>query len=241
MSGLLCKHDYKLTEQNGYEVCKLCGTYHSLAAKPPLELYTADYWSADRGHSTIAEQVHNVNVHTENGVTKNDFVLGLLDGRRRGAALEIGCAPGVLLKRLEGIGFSPLIGVEANAAFGPAIREQCGQSPSLMFGLFPEITQSLEVGAMGLVVAMDVLEHSFEPEAFLLECGRLLKHRGQLLLMVPLVDDGLPDRFFNPIEHVYLYSRDYLTRILAYAGFDRITFNKWTEGHDTVRCEMSLL
>lgn len=47
----------------------------------------------------------------------------------------------------------------------------------------------LKNGSVDCVLATEVLEHVFEPEAFLSEINRVLKRRGHLLLTVPFVWD----------------------------------------------------
>lgn len=231
-----CAHQFTPSRQySQYEVCSHCGTYHSTANVDPMSIYGSEYWSG-KLHSTIEEQVYNVDVHTENGVTKNQFILDVILTPGRDAALEIGCAPGSLLKRLrEDAGFERVIGVDVDPAYEADIRRIGGHEGPLIWGLFPDATKVLRPDCMDLIVGCDVFEHSPEPEAFLAECSRLLKPGGQLILMVPLVALGgdLPERFFDPAEHVYLHSVGNMAVMARDAGFIDL-FSSWTAGHDVL-------
>lgn len=232
-----CTHTFIPSNKQDYEVCTDCGTYHSLTAPPPEQIYSKDYWSEKHGHSSIEEQVHNVEVHTENGVSKNQFVIDSIEATGF-EALEIGCAPGCLLKRLEAdSGFENVIGIEVDAAYSRSIVDNAGDNCDLHFGYFPAITKKwFDDKSFSLIIGLDIFEHSHEPEEFLKECHRLLKPNGQLLLMLPLrtPDESLPERFFDPIEHVFLHTEDNLTLMLADVGFMEIKMDRWTAGHDMV-------
>lgn len=232
---MACLHEWHVSEQDAYDVCGFCGTYRSRVAPHPGELYGADYWTPERMHSTMPEQVYNVDGHRENGLTKNEFVLNHIEVGSRAAAIEIGCAPGRLLLQLRGMaGFAQVIGVEAHPSFEKDIRQIGAFGGPLIFGLFPMATSSLPDESFSLVVALDVCEHSHEPEAFLAECSRLLEPEGQVLLMMPLIDRSveMTGRMFHPREHVYMHSARNMAAMLADVGFTQIAFDRWCPGHE---------
>ena len=238
---LACRHRFTPCDVPDYERCGLCGTYHSLKALPPEEIYGKDYWSGKNGLSTFKDQNYNVEKHLERGICKNEFVMNLIWTQDRSAALEIACAPGSLLKRLADQ-FDSAIGIEVDPSYEADIREMAGPKPMLCFDYFPGsdlFAKTLAKESYSLIVGLDIFEHSHEPEAFLTECARLLKPDGQLLLMLPIVEMGagspaLPERFFHPIEHVFLHSYQNLHAMLTDAGFAAVKANRWTLGHETV-------
>ncbi len=229
MAGVRCQHDFGWTIVPDYEQCSLCGTFRSL--KPQTQ---TDYWH--EGHSSIWEQAWNVDMHTENGVSKNRFVIERIEVNR-GIALEIGCAPGRLLYWLRhAASFCEVVGIEPDVDSHDAIRKIGGHDGLLFSGFFPDVYWLTgSVVRFDYIVALDVFEHSDRPEEFLAECCRLTKPGGQLFLMLPLADDLPPDsRFFAAAEHVYLHSFHNMRIMLESAGFEDVKHDRWAAGHDTV-------
>ncbi len=223
-----CQHEFGSSVVPNYQRCLFCNTYLSILPPEPEV-----YWSA-ADKPSLWEQVWNVDMHTEGGVSKNRFVLDRIEAKR-GTALEIGCAPGRMLYWLKWAArFGKIVGCEPGQH--EAVRAIGCFDGDLLEGLFPQNTWGKYGGGhFDYVVALDVLEHSGEPENFLSECHRILNPDGQLFLMLPLAND-LPanSRFFNAYEHVYLHSKQNLSELLADTGFVSIKFDRWTLGHDTV-------
>lgn len=233
----VCCHSFTSDpEHAGYSVCARCGSYKSLDAPAPEELYTPDYWTEARSHSTFDDQVFNVDSHEENGKSKAQFILDLIRAPDRRRALEIACAPGIMLKRLKEAGFEYVAGIEVCPEWGADIHRIAGFDAELHFGIFPEVTKDKPGNRFSLILASDVFEHSHAPWPFLSECHRLLKTGGQLILVLPLVTGAypVPERMFAPAEHVYIHSMDNLAAMLGAAGFHSIGFDKWCDGHEAV-------
>lgn len=232
---MACQHRYVPSAHPGYEKCSLCGTHHSLVATPE-GFYGADYWSLERGHSTIYEQIYNVEVHREGGVSKHDFVCRHITAEGRDFALEVGCAPGSMLSRLQRLlGFDRVVGVEVDPGEESAIRSIGNFHGELLFGFFPGVTADLEGGEADLVLGLDVFEHSDEPEAFLAECRRLLKPGGELVLMVPLLyPRDVNTAMFCPGEHMYLHGWANISALLEDAGLRHTASDQWARGHELV-------
>jgi SAM-dependent methyltransferase len=234
----VCHHDFEPSTHECYDVCLKCGSFRSAVAPPPEEVYTADYWTPERGHSTLEEQVWNCEEYlNEQGVSKNDFLLNrvLLPQTQRGDVLEVGCSPGALLVRLRQFGFKRVYGVDLCSSL---TDEAWKAVATLYFETFPgPIVRGLDAGSFDLVIASDVFEHSHRPHPFLLECARLLDKGGQLLMMMPVVGldaAEMPERMFHPVEHVWLHSADNLTAMLGSVGFHSMTYDRWLPGHETV-------
>lgn len=233
-----CTHQCVPSTHADYEVCSQCGTFHSMAALPPEKLYIgSDYWSGGKGHSTIDEQVFNLDTFIPEGgkQTKNEFVRERIEPPDFNTVIELGCAPGILLKQLADM-FQVVIGVDADKAYEADIRRISGLAKAtILFGLFPRVTRSWRDSAFcSCIIGLDIFEHAPAPQAFLMECNRLLKPGGQLFLMTPLVSDDLPERIFEPKEHVFLHSELHMRQLLHATGFCDAVFDRWTPGHDTV-------
>lgn len=233
-----CTHQYVDSAHADYQVCALCGTFHSMAALPPEKLYIgSDYWSEKWGHSSITDQVFNCDTFIPEGgkQTKNEFVRERIEPPDFNTVIELGCAPGILLKQLADM-FQVVIGVDADKAYEADIRRISGLAKAtILFGLFPRVTRSWRDSAFAsCIVGLDIFEHAPAPQSFLMECNRLLKPGGQLFLMLPLASDDLPDRLFEPREHCYIHSRVHMEQLLRATGFQDVLFDRWTPGHDTV-------
>lgn len=234
---MVCEHEWRPTTVEHFDECARCGSYHNRDAPPSSEVYGPDYWDGHPDRSSMEDQVFNVETHTEGGVTKNAYVLGLIDCRAHEQVIEVGCAPGSLLRRLKcEAEFGIVLGIEYRAEYAHQVRGLTGPDVGVWFGEFPTVTKCLNGGATDLLIALDVFEHSHEPEAFLAECARLLKPGGQMILMMPM---ALPlahmePRMFHPTEHVFLPTTLWLSRALTEAGFGRHDWGRWCNGHETV-------
>lgn len=226
-----CKHEYRSCDVTNYVRCA-CGTYKSIAWVNPAHLYADSYWIGE--HSSLYEQCWNVDMHTENGISKNAFMLSKIGCQRR-RALEIGCAPGRMLFWLKWAArFETIVGIDPCNQEEDIRRIGCFGG-SLYTELFPKKIWRVGDENFDLVLAMDVFEHSPCPERFLDEAFRIMAPGGQLLLMLPLADELPADsRFFNAREHVYLHATANLRAMLEDAGFQQVEFSRWAIGHDTV-------
>jgi 2-polyprenyl-3-methyl-5-hydroxy-6-metoxy-1,4-benzoquinol methylase len=210
---------------------------HSLNPGKPDDIYDASYWGPEHSHSTLREQVFNIDEYAVDGVTKAQFVCRKLESAPRGSVLEIGCAPGIMLRRLAEMPFGHVHGIEFIGMVGSAkeIREIGQFQGPLTFTNFPEgFRDRLQFSA---VVALDTFEHSFTPELFLHRCWELLEPGGVLLLMLPIMGENFNPRMFHPVEHVWLHTEKWMRDALEEVGFGEIEFDRWTHGHETVRAK----
>ena len=81
-------------------------------------------------------------------------------------------------------------------------------------------------GALGLVVAYDVLEHIEDDAAAAREFLRCLRPGGRLLVAVP-ADMRLWSAHDEAVDHVRRYERDELLALIQGAGFGDITIRSW--------------
>lgn len=102
-----------------------------------------------------------------------------LDGARPGSLLDVGCGQGIFLARMArcgwtvlGIDFDPDAVTAARARLGLDIR--LGGVDSIAGG-----------PRFDVITASHVIEHVPDPTEFLLQCRRLLKPEGKLILRTP--------------------------------------------------------
>lgn len=230
-----CIHKYKPSEFEDYERCQTCGTLHHLNPIQPDEAYLNNYWSEERGHSNLEAQAWNCDVHEENGLTKNQFVLNLLP-EFSPYLLEIGCAPGSTLRSiLDSDRASWVTGSDYDPAYEEGIREIINHPVELVFGPFPKSFKDRQPSSFNTIVGLDVFEHNFDPDSFLKACQLLLNNNGFLLLMLPLVsNEGEVFDRMRHREHVFLHSKKHMEILLKEHGFKDIAFSQWCQGHDCV-------
>lgn len=143
----------------------------------------------------------------------------LPSGKRNGA-LEIGAGTGAFLTHLTRLGYEPVVGVEpslaAVEAAEPAVRKQIVIKPFSVADFKPE--------SFDLVCCFQTLEHLADPLGFLRDAWTLLRPGGVFCAVAhdhqawinrllgrksPIVD----------LEHLQLFSRPALRRLLTEAGF----------------------
>jgi SAM-dependent methyltransferase len=152
---------------------------------------------------------------------------------RRPRVLDAGCATGSLLDALRDAGWEPQ-GVEL-------ARELAGYGEG-RFNL-PIFAGTLEAacfpaGRFELVHASHLIEHLNDPRSFLAEAARVTAPGGLLVVTTPNVDGFqarlLGSRWRSAIyDHLYLFSRRNLARLLEFEGFTvlrSVTWGGWARG-----------
>jgi 2-polyprenyl-3-methyl-5-hydroxy-6-metoxy-1,4-benzoquinol methylase len=186
--------------------------------------YTQPYWGVD-GKSSIEEQVFNVGTFLGlNGKTKAETALQYATGLH---LLEIGCAPGEVLRQAVALGFIP-IGLEPCPEHIEFIESHSGAD--ILCIPFEEFKSGTTYDA---IIALDVLEHVSDPEAFVEKAFSLLNPKGRLILMTPVIGPDIPwrDCDFHP-EHLHLFHIDHIKEWLK-----PIALELWHPGHMTFVCE----
>lgn len=192
----------------------------------PLDYCNDPYWGVD-GKSTLEDQRYNLEQHMNaDGISKVDYALRRCVGN---GLLEIGCAPGSLLRVARERGFNA-IGIEPNSEYIEAIANH--SNCVVMHGEFPAIVKRIS-WHVDSIVALDVLEHVKDPEAFVSAALNLLNPGGRLVLMVPaLLEDGLFREQDMHFEHLHLFSEKHLREWL-----NPIEISRWELGHETIVVE----
>jgi SAM-dependent methyltransferase len=141
----------------------------------------------------------------------------------RGSLLEVGSGPGYFLREAARY-FDHLSAIE----FSPGAREQLAR-----LGVTTYDAALDELGfedRFDCLAATQVIEHVYEPRAFLRTMNRALRRGGTLILTTPdasswarpLLGHRWPS--FKAPEHVVLYTKRSLGRVLLDAGFADVRF-----------------
>ena len=95
------------------------------------------------------------------------------------------------------------------------VAADLGGNPGTDVVLAPDGTVPLPAGTIDLVLSTQVLEHVTEPAAYLLECARLLRPGGSLILTT----HGMMYRHPDP-EDYWRWTSDGLVRVVTQAGLE---------------------
>lgn len=213
----------RYSRQKNYALCKSCGTFVLTHVPDPRlykEMYSLDnYWrfrqKEIKGHPTIEERTLN---DLNDG--RVNFWLDIVRQytKKPGVAIEVGCGHGVLLNQLNSEGWKT-IGVEIDEGTAHWVRKETALD--IRVGIFPDI----QLPPCDLFLAMDVIEHIYEPLSFAVKIKELLTLGGIAIIQTPLYD-GIQDppfahRFydvFDDIEHLFIFNRHSIDQLFEKAG-----------------------
>ena len=140
-------------------------------------------------------------------------------------ALDLGCGTGEFTLELDRAG-AEVVGLEVAEA---ALRRARATHPGLDFRIAPiDGPLPLEDCTFDLVWASEVIEHVADTARWLSEVRRVLAPGGRVLLTTPAhgrvrVALGGIERFSEPLgDHLHLYTRSSLLRVLSEFGFERV-------------------
>lgn len=131
--------------------------------------------------------------------------------------LEIGCGPGLFLKAISGE-VDHSIGVDLSEFARSRAKAYCEESYATIYELPPG-------KSFDLIVALNLIEHLYDPVSFLRDCATRLIRGGFVFLATPKFDGFwykiLRKRWpsFKIPEHVYFYTSKTIRRLLLASGF----------------------
>lgn len=141
--------------------------------------------------------------------------------------LDIGCAAGILIEHLNRKGWNTT-GLEvcrASAEYGIKKRKLNIKINTLEKEAFPD-------SCFSYIHSSHVIEHIADPRAFVKEIFRILKPSGIVYLVTPNVD-GIQAKIYRKnwrlciADHVILFSKKTLKRLLKEEGFQIIATKTW--------------
>lgn len=141
--------------------------------------------------------------------------------------LDIGCATGALLEKLQRRGWK-VSGIEISTPQAEYARRQ----RNLNVIETPLEKASLESDSFNMILASHLIEHVNDPGYFVREAYRILAPGGYLLITTPNIE-GFQSRLLGScwrsaiFDHLYLFSKKTLTRMLQDAGFTIKSISTW--------------
>lgn len=223
-----------------YSECAACGCYVNRV--PPLaeefaRIYSIDcYWGAVsrmRGWPPLSERGE---LYRRDGRLEHWLALIAKYGPGGGTAVEVGCAPGVLLAELQRRHYE-CVGVEPEARVGEWLRADMGLD--VRVGMFPD--PGLSLPPCDLFLAFDVLEHVPSPDEFVKEMARLLKPGGIAIIQAPIdqYEDDPPfgsqaPLVFDDIEHLVIFVDEAMRELGRRSGLEVVSLSEkpWLRRHE---------
>jgi len=185
----------------------------------------ADY--TDYGFNN-AGPTHNL------GYQLNEMV-SLLDKTKNKYILDLGCGNGYLVNYLLEQGYNAY-GTDASEK-GIAIAKKLNPERFFVQDLSSDkLPQQLQEIPFDTIISTEVIEHLYNPQAFIDFCKQQLKPGGELVITTPyhgylknlmLSIFNRWDSHMNPLwlgGHIKLWSKKTLTKVLINAGFRVIAF-----------------
>ncbi len=217
-----------------YGVCTECGTY--VNQRPPLRaemtrIYSRQkYWGAVSKYRGWPALENRAAMYQGDGRLAHWLGLVKRYGPGSGRAIEVGCAPGVLLANLRDRGYT-CVGVELDPEVAEWMHSALGLD--VRSGFFPGV----ELPPCELFLAFDIFEHAPEPEEFLRETARLLVNGGTAIIQTPTEREQnlfeLRPDFFDDVEHTFLFTAKAMERLAQRAGLAITALPEgWMPGHE---------
>ncbi len=216
----------KLLDMDGfqYKKCETCG----LVYQNPRPLfddlrgrYGSNYFKYEHSNQENFFHLMKLGLHD---IGFDDLFQGDVYNR---TFLDIGCATGLLLKYMKERGWS---------ARGVEICRESAEYGIRKFGL------DIFIGTLHEAVFPDdyfdvihfshVIEHVPDPKGLLIEVRRIVKEFGHVIITTPNVN-GMQARFARTEwrsaipDHIYLFSKKTLRRLLQMTGFQVLTQVSW--------------
>lgn len=202
--------------------CKACQFYYlspRLKEEAATKIYQDDNYyndSSDAGYSDYLEQELALRA------TYRRFLKYLRRIKLSGGdLLEIGCGFGYLLDE-AGPYFNKKLGTD----FSPGARDAASPVADQVFlGGLDQVPSDVSVD---VVVALNVLEHTYQPVKFLEEAKSLLKPKGKIIIAVPnmgsfirkLMGKNWPS--YKIPEHTLYFNQGSLDKVMREAGYSNV-------------------
>ena len=235
-SFFIKKDDYQ------YQRCPSCGLVFVHPQPSERELHE-DVYSERAGYQKNRKKDLSETEESPNMKKILDF---LVQHSVSGKLLDVGCSSGIFLYYAKQRGFE-VYGVELNELTG---KIAIANGLSVKIGTLEHA--QYENNFFDVIFLGDIIEHVKEPKALLIECGRILKSGGMLIISTPNLNSfwahatfklyqwfKIPWSVLTPPHHLFQFSEDNLKLCLKNNGctFEAI----WYRRPPTLKYELGSL
>lgn len=202
--------------------CRECGLVYQESSGPAKGFYSGKDYRNVYGPS-LKKESNSREIFDAYFPFQQDIVSeirGILKPNTK--VLDVGCSTGHFLASIKGLA-GERVGLELDQNAVDFIRK------NLDFKVYSEPIEKVEIkeGLFDLITALQVIEHTEDPLAFLENIAKNLKPNGYLYLELPNVSDvflevykisGYEDFYYRE-PHLWYFSRETLKLLLDKAGF----------------------
>ena len=220
----------------GYDVvsCEACG--HCYADRiPPQSVFDRYYREMSKYEGTTpAASAPAVSAFDRVRFARSVRLVERVAPQRDAFIFEIGCATGVLLGQLQGVGYTNLSGLDPSP--------ECARMARASFNL-PVRAGTLsddlsDLPPVDVLILIGVLEHLRDLDTALITCRTLIAPGGHLLIAVPDASrypegDDAPFQEFS-VEHVNFFGPQSLVNLMARYGFRAVAMEQSLQRCDPV-------
>ena len=153
-------------------------------------------------------------------------LISSIEPLERKIVLEVACGTGEFLQAVKSRGTFKCIGID------PSSKEIREDGLEIHRSLFDPACLHQNAQGIDILINRHMIEHMLRPLDMLRLFAQALPQDGMLYLETPRLDWILENQvFFDfPYEHCAYYSDDFLSRLLAAAGFSIVTIQSSYEG-----------
>lgn len=204
--------------------CTSCGSVQKLIDKREFESLTPSYDPGFLDYSTDVDALQkSMGVDEKYRLLRN-----LLGADSRGSLLDIGCGMGGFLLAGRRLGME-VSGVEPSLSHSKAAVEIFGLNVVGAYFDSRNFDKKFDV-----VVLSHVIEHVFEPGAFLADVMQVLRPGGRLIVITPNCGSlsasmcGKYWSMYKPVDHVTMLTKKAITRVIPLdSSIVELTTSEW--------------
>jgi 2-polyprenyl-3-methyl-5-hydroxy-6-metoxy-1,4-benzoquinol methylase len=207
-----------------FQTCTVCGTIF-MSPRPSAALM-ADYYANSENYAYWAKYIFPASESSRRDKIHKPWLDRVLNyceryGITRGTLVEVGPGFGTFSAvATDSRKFGRVLAIEPTPEMAAACRER---GVAVVQRRIEDVTN--EIDGADVLVAFEVVEHLFDPRAFLQQCARLLRPAGLLVLSCPN-GQGFDIAVLGAralavdAEHVNLFNPGSLSGLLERSGFE---------------------